>query len=818
MIVENQQSFCLQLILPDTLYLSTTQQSNQPLPSVPRMYLIQIDRKIPSSIHLLPPADEFLQSHVKTRKPDLIDHIAPTKLPSRCYSRSIVAKKSIHCFFSYNQQASQNDWMDIKPKKESKNMAMRHQFRLKYIEEDSLASTNTRPFAFDGVKNFSFCELSSPFLLDIRKKRKLNGRKMQMMPSRSVLRYRTVSSIMKKYKLNGGAFIPHVNNENSSFDVSQDFITKNDAPILKSILMKQKNKDMTRKISPRSNLHYMNSKTIIDYSRQNHLPLLKQIDENNISFSHLLSRFEMPQTISIEVRGELLHLQKKSSEIGQQGKVCCFDSDIADEKKIILTEDNKDNVTVSLHKQDIKRRRRSSKERSDEDRKKKRKKRKRQKSIKHGSESKKRKRKVETKKNSINLIEVPSLQVGATPMIITHSKYEITSIQKENKICRQQLFRRDVQVQMTTDREGPRVATSNIPSDETPVVLPKNEADDEVNIMPDRSDTQLKRSDLYMSICPLSTSKYLIPPHDSSKIQKIANGKNTPSEFGGNQQHLNSLRNSEVQVPYSSNSRRLTHDGSNPDIIQNGEQLWLFCSEQFIETWSQTATELSSGKWVHHIWNDESTQITRSSSQYQIHLKDCLLLDDCQVDIEFPNRTAVKVIQFGDQNCSDQSIIETNPKSIIKTIVNLAASDRYCTIHLIMVLHTTETSKYLSDIANLQNAIVKQQGCPCDNLFFQYTQPALLSTVIATISSKHLKNDLLANIDIETRIIEKARFLLSIVPTLTAFDCIVLLSKRNMTLKDHIQSIMSISCNHEIVRKDTTRQVRAALGVHLDGL
>ena len=50
----------------------------------------------------------------------------------------------------------------------------------------------------------------------------------------------------------------------------------------------------------------------------------------------------------------------------------------------------------------------------------------------------------------------------------------------------------------------------------------------------------------------------------------------------------------------------------------------------------------------------------------------------------------------------------------------LAAMGRYKTIHVILCLDIDITSVVSSEIVTLQNALIQQSGCPCEDVTFEY--------------------------------------------------------------------------------------------------
>ncbi len=847
-IVESQRCFYyLRIIMPDNLnsYQLLPPTSFRTVPSFhPRRYFIYIDDKMDerNQVKSITDLDAYsIASSIDTGQSHVIQCIKPLPISShqRPDERSkIVVKKSTRSFSNFWQKQDNGD-KEQGVTQIIEEIPEEQPTSYSYIVEDSInRGSSNMVMKVEDIKEYLFSESSSTPLIQIQRKRRLPKKRMPIVQSsRSVQCYRTIGSIMSSYKLNGGVFIPHVTDEKKAFSETtlssvngcgvKHLLRSNKVPSLVSAKRNRKSHLKPGKTLSTSNLedgHFQlrrsKSKTTIqEYSHHcvHILPSMQGKDASNeVYLPMLFDRFEVIQSMSVAVRGELLHLRTKSSDlerIEKDGSSFCRKPQ--QEQKI------KDEKLEKIN--DRKRQTKTLKDDSQAERRKKRKMKRKHKEKKRTS-AKKRKRKDHVKEKSVDVIEVPSLKVGTTPMIITHAKYEVTSFQNEQKGCCQQTFRGDLQVQMSTDREVPRVAIPSIPINKTPVIFPNKEGNNEVKIhtVPYSTSHNQNRVPLMTPAKHTSLEQICAPLETSTIMQKLSNRNissksnydhmNTTKEMYSNSFHAIEEQKTLHSFPGMMESQQQSRNSTQEGV--NREQLNLFCSEQFIETWSQAAAELSSGQWAHHILkNDESTLSTIPLSRYQIQLHDCVLLDDCEVDVEFPDRTAIKVISLAGKNLTHTSFA-MSPRSYIKALVSLASRGRYKTIHLVFVFHSLHNYQYSSEIANLQNAIVKQRGCPCDYLRLQYTQSDLLSSVIATISSKYLQTNILKNIDIETRIVESARFLLSMIPTLTAFDCIKLLRNQNVTLKDQIVSISNLRVNS--VKKDTTQQVKAAMIASLE--
>ena len=209
----------------------------------------------------------------------------------------------------------------------------------------------------------------------------------------------------------------------------------------------------------------------------------------------------------------------------------------------------------------------------------------------------------------------------------------------------------------------------------------------------------------------------------------------------------------------------------------NSEQK-ILCSEHFLETSSVAVAELSSGRWPNSLFSESesdaagglSSYLKASSLAQKFNMIDCPLVDEAGIDIETSNGGSIIVVYLSSWSSDDGQA----SKSMIRRVVQLAATGRYESIYIFLCVDADITADVSSDITTLQNALVQQSGCPCEKVIFQFVLPTVLSASIA-------QTLLLAHQDVATtkidnwpernaqdsKIQEQARFLLSISPTLT---------------------------------------------------
>ena len=192
-------------------------------------------------------------------------------------------------------------------------------------------------------------------------------------------------------------------------------------------------------------------------------------------------------------------------------------------------------------------------------------------------------------------------------------------------------------------------------------------------------------------------------------------------------------------------------------IPTENNKFHLLVAERFFEESSQAVAELSSGRWGKFT----------GSSQMKFDLHDCSLVDDCGVDIELPNRTAIKTLRpVPDRGSSFDC------KNFTKEMVQLASSGRYRTIHVFIILGSSDATFHLDIITLLQNALVKQKGCPCQQTSFQYVATSLLSATIAQLAFANQQYSSTIDHSFESSMMKRAAFLLQLSPAMSAYGCL----------------------------------------------
>lgn len=218
----------------------------------------------------------------------------------------------------------------------------------------------------------------------------------------------------------------------------------------------------------------------------------------------------------------------------------------------------------------------------------------------------------------------------------------------------------------------------------------------------------------------------------------------------------------------------------------------LLCSESFLEQCSQAASELSSGRWIKALtkYPNRHCALIEDDFQTKFDLHDCSLVDDCGIDLEFPDSVAIKVLRL-------TSLFENSSfdgKESAKDFVKLSLSGRYEVIHFLVILDTLDSSYYHEAFTLIQNALVKQQGCPCQQISFQYLDSTNLSSIIAQLALSHQKPVDMNCYTLENQVMERATLLLGMSPSMTIHECISFLcTRKGMNLREILLDASKIS-------------------------
>jgi hypothetical protein len=235
------------------------------------------------------------------------------------------------------------------------------------------------------------------------------------------------------------------------------------------------------------------------------------------------------------------------------------------------------------------------------------------------------------------------------------------------------------------------------------------------------------------------------------------------------------LSRHEVRVDFPEEEIKRYNNGDREPSFETAHQLQsitLLSSESFLENFSEVVAELASGRWTKALAPSDNIKIQSLKSTH-VSICDCPLVDIAGVDIELSAEKGA-IIQRLSSWLEHNQGIQKSSRLFIKNLVELAASGRYKYLHIIFCTDIDVTSMVSSEFVTLQNALAQQCGCHCEQVTFEFVRPRVLPATLALhLLSNRSQVDSFADTDENT--IERARFLLMLVPSMTvhmAFQCI----------------------------------------------
>jgi hypothetical protein len=224
------------------------------------------------------------------------------------------------------------------------------------------------------------------------------------------------------------------------------------------------------------------------------------------------------------------------------------------------------------------------------------------------------------------------------------------------------------------------------------------------------------------------------------------------------------------------------HSAERPDPNQSGranDSTRLLCSESFLDRCGDIVAELCTGGWNHKMTTPTELVQSQSDNFQKIHVNfdvyDCGIVDLCGVDIELSGGIGLVVI-------TNLQNVDVNLIAATKRLVNLASTSRYKIIHVL--IRTSSADYNIESIARLQNSVVKQKGCTCQQMRFHHVYQSNTSNTIARLAMSISNNDQL--LDIENIDMDKAAFLVWLNPFLTAHEILLRLKKGDSSFREAI--------------------------------
>lgn len=147
----------------------------------------------------------------------------------------------------------------------------------------------------------------------------------------------------------------------------------------------------------------------------------------------------------------------------------------------------------------------------------------------------------------------------------------------------------------------------------------------------------------------------------------------------------------------------------------------VLCSESFLDTWGDIASELGSGRWA-------AIPQELSSSRpvvRPIELVDTSLVDRCDVDIELPQRRALIVYSSSALESTDDA------KQIVLSVARLVATGRYRRLVIIVCYDVPLTDAISRHVVQLNCVPLGNGLAPPTSMFVKTASLRTLSAAIA---------------------------------------------------------------------------------------
>lgn len=189
--------------------------------------------------------------------------------------------------------------------------------------------------------------------------------------------------------------------------------------------------------------------------------------------------------------------------------------------------------------------------------------------------------------------------------------------------------------------------------------------------------------------------------------------------------------------------------------------LLLLCSEDFLESWGDTAARLVSGNWQ----QNSSRYSMGVASGRRFLFVDTNLVDTCGVDIELPNRGGIIVSALSSWHEEDGF------DALMMRIVGLISTTRLRNLSVFLCADVDLDDATVDRIATLQSAVLYQGDGLATATTFTLVSPNVLATSIGQSLSKLDAAWELEEVESwlnDDRTSERLLFLVQLIPTLTA--------------------------------------------------
>lgn len=421
-------------------------------------------------------------------------------------------------------------------------------------------------------------------------------------------------------------------------------------------------------------------------------------------------------------------------------------------------------------------------------------------------------------------ISVPKLHVGVTPMIMTRKTYSV-----QTTVTEQLMFASDsspnndarrnhssaFQDRSSSQQNNHEIQSISLKSNTLTKYGPKSESRQGAhqrmtnNVLNDKvagvtppsgsrnpllSTIPHSREHIFQSTN--ASHDHLIPQIPDSYYADFDINHTSPDVYDGMDHNANLFTD-----PLTNNQQE---DCPNPLVL---------CSERFLEQASPAAADLSSGMWISSLYKNvheesmnpqsEGNEVVNSREVGQrFTLYDCGLVDKCGVDFDLGQGRAIRIFFPGGTTTDSHGGVfdgssECSVKDFMRHMVHVCASGRYREIHLFfvldldaMVVSSQQNDYHVKDLCMIQNALVRQQGSPCDNIRIHHMTHATLSFHLGRLLMSVLPSDgsspfsmhdgffsFLSPTPMDFDLIQRAHFLLALAPSMNAYECITLIER-----------------------------------------
>ena len=376
--------------------------------------------------------------------------------------------------------------------------------------------------------------------------------------------------------------------------------------------------------------------------------------------------------------------------------------------------------------------------------------------------------------DGVTTITVPKLHVGVTPMIVARKTYAV-----QTTVTEEVIFQGDPSSCETKPPREPLVQDQSI-QDQVPRKARLTSPMTNSNHKNTKGLLNACKRDNTGSITIDSTGAVgITPPSDKKEISSMQFENDCIDNLHDIEHPSNipSFDRIALDSPqYVGNSKESTWTEGNHIDANTNTSLPVLCSESFLELCSTTAADLSSGRWAVGCLDKKDADLHDSISLDEIKfaLYDCSIVDACGVDFDLGHGTAIKLFS---PPLSES--ISVYMKDFMRKMVHITSSGRYREIHLFILMDKISSpSHHVNEFCSLQNALIRQPGCNCENIRIHYMNQNVLPFNIARIILAFIpRDDHQSEYPLDNEIVTRSNFLLGIAPSLSAHECITLISK-----------------------------------------